>query len=152
MKRIVVAAVALASLGGCASAPAAPTPAEMILGTWMCKATSEGVNTDAVITYVAGGAATMDARLGVTQGGMAISLDGKGEATWRFLPDGKIEETITRLTVTGGKMGGRDVPLAMVQPMVDQMVVNQPVTSTTVITPKTMTSTDGEGVVTICAR
>lgn len=152
MKRILVATVALVSLGACASAPGTKTPAEMILGAWKCKASSEGVNTDAVITYIAGGAATMDAKLGVNQGGMAITLDGKGEATWKFLPDGKIEEKITKLTVTSGKMGGRDVPLGMVQPMVDQMVVNQSVTSTTLITPTTMTSTDDNGVVTSCTR
>ena len=152
MKRILAVVGALAWLGACASAPSVKSPADMILGTWNCKAASEGVSTDAVITYVAGGTATMDAKLGVSQGGMAINLDGKGEARWKFLPDGKIEETITKLTVTGGKMGGREVPIGMVQPMVDQMVVNQSVTSTTVITSATMTSTDDNGVVTSCTR
>jgi hypothetical protein len=152
MKRIVIAAVALVSLGACASTPAAKSPADMILGTWNCKAESEGVSTDAVITYVKGGTATMDASVGVKQGGMAIDLAGKGDASWKFLPDGKIEETITRLTVTSGKMGGNPVPVGMIQPMVDQMVVNQPVKSTVVFSDASFVSTDEEGVVTTCTR
>mgnify|MGYP000553034635 CR=1 FL=1 len=152
MKRILIAASALVALGACASASGAKDPSEMILGTWTCKANSEGVTTEAVVTYVKGGTATMDAKVGLTQGGMAMNITGKGDATWKFLPDGKIEEKITKLTVSGGKMGKTDVPIAMVQPMVDQMVVNQTVVSTTVITPTTMTSTDENGVVTTCAR
>lgn len=152
MKRIAVATVALITLGACASTPAAKTPSELILGKWNCKASSEGVTTEAAITYLEGGAATMDANVGINQGGMAIALTGKGDATWKFLPDGKLQETINKLTVTGGKAGGNDVPVAMIQPMVDQMVVNQSTTSTTVITATTMTSTDADNVVTNCTR
>ncbi len=39
---------------------------------------------------------------------MAINITGKGEATWKFLPNGKIEEKITKLTVSSGKMGKND--------------------------------------------
>jgi hypothetical protein len=152
MKRILFGTAALVALGACASAPAAKTPAEMMLGTWTCKAESEGVTTNADVTYLEGGKTTMKAKVGVVQSGMVIDIDATGDATWKFLEDGKLQETITGMKVISGKMGGNDVPVAMIQPMVEQMVVNQSSTSTAVITPTTMTSTDDDGIVTSCTR
>jgi hypothetical protein len=152
MKRLVITTVALASLSACASTPAAKSPAEMILGSWTCSAESEGVTTNAAVNYLKGGKATMDAKIAVNQGGMALNVTGVGEGSWEFLSDGKLRESVTKMAVTGGKAGANDVPIAMIQPMMDQMVVNQSTTSTAVITPTTMTSTDENGVVTSCKR
>ena len=84
MKRVLIATVALA-LGACASGSGstsgAKTPAEMILGKWNCKATAEGVTTDAAVTYLAGGTATMDAKVGVNQSGMAIDITATADAS-----------------------------------------------------------------------
>jgi hypothetical protein len=152
MKRFAYAASGFVVLGACASAPAAKTPAEMIIGPWSCKAASEGVTTEAKVNYMDGGKATMDAKVGVNQSGMAINITADGEASWAFQDDGKLKETITKMTVKTGSMGGQEVPLAMIQPMIDQMVVNQSSTSTVAITPTTLTSTDENGVVTDCMR
>ncbi|HPI49123.1 MAG TPA: hypothetical protein PLH23_12705 [Hyphomonadaceae bacterium] len=153
MKRILLATVALA-LGACASGPgtSAKTPAELILGKWNCKATAEGITTDADVTYLTGGKATMDAKVGVSQSGMAINILAKADASWNFLPDGKLEETITKMTVTKGTMGGNDVPPAMIQGMIEQAVVNQKTVSTAVFTDTSFTSTDESGTVTSCTR
>ena len=155
MKRVLIATVALA-LGACASGSGstsgAKMPAEMILGKWNCKATAEGVTTDAAVTYLAGGTATMDAKVGVNQSGMAIDITATADASWKFLEDGELVETITKMTVTGGKMGGQTVPPAMIQGMVEQMVVNKPTTSTAKITETSFVSTDDSGTVTTCTR
>ncbi|MDP3496014.1 MAG: hypothetical protein Q8R82_23120 [Hyphomonadaceae bacterium] len=157
MKRILLATVAIA-LGACASGPAgstgaaAKTPAEQILGKWNCKATTEGIATDAAVTYLEGGKATMDAKIGVQQSGMAIEILATADASWKFLADGKLEEMITRMTVTKGSMGGNDVPPAMIQGMIEEAVVNQKTVSTATFTETSFTSTDESGTVTSCAR
>ncbi len=151
MKRILLAAAAL-TLGACASSPAAKTPADMILGKWNCKATAEGITTDADVTYLKGGAATMDAKAGISQSGMAIEILATADASWNFREDGKLEEMITRMTVTKGTMSGQDVPPAMIQPMVEGAVVNQKTVSTAVFSDKSFVSTDEAGTVTTCTR
>ena len=152
MKRILIAASALVALGACASAPGAKDPSEMILGTWTCKANSEGVTTEAVVTYVKGGTATMDAKAGMSQSGMAIEILATADASWNFREDGKLEEMITRMTVTKGTMSGQDVPPAMIQPMVEGAVVNQKTVSTAVFSDNSFVSTDEAGTVTTCTR
>lgn len=151
MKRILLAAAAL-TLGACASSPAAKTPADMILGKWNCKATAEGITTDADVTYLKGGAATMDAKAGISQSGMAIEILATADASWNFREDGKLEEMITRMTVTKGTMSGQDVPPAMIQPMVEGAVVNQKTVSTAVFSDNSFVSTDEAGTVTTCSR
>lgn len=151
MKKLLIATIALAA-GACASAPAAKTPAEQILGVWNCKTSSEGVKIEGTNTYSPDGKATGDAKVGVAQGGMAIDLTATTESSWKFLEDGKLQETVTKMTVTGGKMGGQDVPIAMIQPMVEQMVVNQTMTATVVFGEGTATLTDQENAVTNCTR
>lgn len=124
----------------------------MILGKWNCGATAEGITTDAAVTYLDGGKATMDAKVGVTQSGMAINILANADASWNFLPDGKLEEMITRMTVTKGTMGGNDVPPAMIQGMIEQAVVNQKTVSTAVFSEGKFVSTDESGTVTTCTR
>ena len=154
MKRILLATFALA-LGACASGPggsAASTPDKQILGKWNCKATTDGITTDADVTYLEGGKATMDAKVGVTQSGMAINILATAEASWKFLPDGKLEEMITKMTVTKGTMAGNDVPPAMIQGMIEQAVVNQKTVATAVFSEGKFVSTDESGTVTTCTR
>lgn len=160
MKRILLAPVLLTfgvlALGACASsgeAAAPKTPAEMILGKWTCTATPEGIASEAVVDYQKGGAAKVDAKLSVNQGGMAAEILATGDATWAFLPDGKIEETITALNVTKGTMNGNDVPPAMIQGMIQNSVVGQKTTATVVFSDDGFVSTDeGTGTVTTCKR
>jgi len=154
MKRILLVTVALV-VGACASGPgwsAANTPDKQILGKWNCKATAEGITTDADVTDLEGGKATMDAKVGVTQSGMAIDILATADASWTFLPDGKLEEMITKMTVTKGTMGGTDVPPGMIQGMIEQAVVNQKTVSTAVFSEGKFVSTDESGTVTTCTR
>ena len=161
MKRIVFAPIVLAlgamALGACASSggatSAAKTPADQILGKWTCTAAPEGVASEAVIDYAKGGKATVDAKLSVNQSGMAVEILAKGDASWVFLPSGKLEETITSLTVTKGTMNGNDVPPAMIQGMIQQSVVGQKTTSAVVFSDNGYVATDdGSGTVTTCKR
>lgn len=153
MKQLVCATVAMA-FGACASgtAPAAESPADKILGKWTCKAAAEGMSTEGLVDYGKGGAAGLDAKINFSQGNLSVDVAATGEADWKFLPDGKLEETITKLTVMSGKTGGRDVPPALIQAMVDQLVVNQTSTGIVVFSGASFTSTDENGVVTTCVR
>ncbi|RYG30686.1 MAG: hypothetical protein EON93_14325 [Burkholderiales bacterium] len=158
MKRMLIATVALA-LGACASSgggsgtTSAKTPADMILGKWTCTAAPEGIASEAVIDYAKGGTAKVDAKLSVNQGGMAVEIHANGDANWAFLPDGKLEETITSLNVIKGTMNGNDVPPAMIQGMIQQSVVGQKTTSAAVFSGDSFTLTDdGSGTVTSCKR
>lgn len=143
-------------LTACATTPAEKTPAEKILGAWSCHAESQGAVVDGKFDYMTGGKATADAEMNVDASGMKVWIAGDLNATWGFQPDGNLIETVTGLKVTQAKMDGKDIPpmaiSAMVQPMVDQMVVGKASTSTVVFDGATMTSTDEEGVVTTCKR
>ncbi len=158
MKRILVGTIsALAlgfTLGACASTPSGP--ANQILGVWTCHAESQGSVVDGKFTYVTGGKTQADAAMDIDAGGQKIWLAGIIDATWGFQPDGKIIETIVGLKVNSAKVGGKDLPGpaigAMVQPMVDQMIVGQSSTSTVVFASSTMTLTDDKGIVTNCKR
>ena len=155
MKRILLATAVLA-LGACASSGSetvAKTPADMILGKWTCTAMPEGVASEAVVDYIKGGTAKVDAKLSVNQGGMAVEILATGDATWAFLPDGKLEEGISSLNVTKGTMNGNDVPPAMIQGMIQDSVVGQKTTATVVFSDDGFVSTDvGSGTVTTCKR
>lgn len=156
MKRIVLATAVLV-LGACASSgggtTAAKTPADRILGKWTCAATSEGIQSETVIDYSKDGKAAVGAELSFSQSGMAIAISATGEATWAFLPDGKLEEAIASLNVTKGTMNGNNVPPAMIQGMVQQSVVGQKRTATVVFSDGGFVSTDDKsGVVTTCKR
>lgn len=151
MKKLLIATIAVAA-GACASTPAAKTPADQILGVWNCKTSSEGITVEGTNTYSPDGKATGDAKVNVNQGGMAIDIMATTESSWKFQPDGKLQETVTKMTVKSGKMSGQDVPPAMIQGMVEQMVVNQTVTSTVTFGEGTMKFTDQDDVVTNCTR
>ena len=140
---------------GCASTPKGP--ADLILGKWTCSATQEGMSVAATTTYDKGGTAGGVAKVSVQAPGSAIELSGDVKSTWAINADGKLEEKVTSMTVTSAKMSGSDLaaPMiaAMVQPMVDEMVVNQTSTSTIAFEGNTMTTTDQDmGVVTTCTR
>lgn len=152
MVRIFAGVAVAAVLAGCASAPAPKTPSEMILGSWTCKTESEGVTVSGVTTYVAGGTANATVKVSVNQPGMAVDINATADSVWSFLEDGRMQETVTKATVLNASMGGQDLPASMIQPMMDEMVVNQTATSTAVVTPSALTITDEEGTTTNCTR
>lgn len=155
MIRILSGSVMALCLAACASTPIA-SPATQILGKWNCTTSAEGMAVAGVFDYMADGAVKGQAQMDSDVQGMKASITGDIEATWEFLPDGRLKETITALTVKSAKMGGQVAPPAMIpsmiQPMVNESVVNQTSTSTAVFTADTFTSTDDEGVVTSCRR
>ena len=141
-------------LSACATTPKGP--ADQILGVWTCHTESQGAVVDGKFTYLTGGKTQADATMDVDASGQKIWLAGVIDATWGFQPDGKITETIVGLKVNSAKVGGKDLPApaigAMIQPMVDQMIVGQASTSTVAFNGAGMTLTDDKGVVTACKR
>ncbi len=154
MKRILIGMISALTLGACATAPKGS--AGQILGVWTCHAESQGAIVDGKFTYATGGKTQADAAMDVEAGGQKIWLAGVIDATWGFQPDGTLIETIVGLKVNAAKIGGKDLPApaigAMVQPMVDQMIVGQSSTSTVAFAGPTMILTDDKGVVTTCKR
>lgn len=156
MLRIGLGLTAVLLCAACASSPAANTPATQILGVWTCHAESQGSTVDGKFTYQTGGKTQGDAAMDIDAGGQKVWLAGIIDATWGFQPDGKIIETVVGLKVNKAKVGGKDLPGpaigAMIQPMVDQMLVGQSSTSTVAFSGATMTLTDDKGVITSCKR
>ncbi len=101
-------------------------------------------------TYLAEGKETYD--VAVNAGGGQLEFTGTGTADWKLMPDGKLIETITALTVKTAKLGGQDAPIATVQPMVEPMIVNQTSTSAIALKDSGMVLTDEDGTVTTCKR
>lgn len=155
MIRSAVALLTIASVTACASAPA-PSPATQILGTWTCTSAAEGMAVAATLDYAADGTVKGQAKMDSKMQGMDATITGDLTASWEFLPDGKLKETITALTVKSASMAGQAAPASMIptmiQPMVTQSVVNQASISTAVFAADTFTSTDEDGVVTNCKR
>lgn len=155
MVRLLFATAAAIALVACASTPA--TPADMILGKWTCTAEQEGMSVKATTTYAKDGTTAGVATVAIQAPGSKIEIDADLISTWGFASDGKLKETVTSMKVTTATMGGQTLaaPMiaAMVQPMVDEMVVGQGSTSTVVFNGATMTSTDEDmGSVTTCVR
>lgn len=155
MVRLLLGTAAAIALAACASTPKGP--AEQILGKWTCGAEQEGMTVSATTTYAKDGTTSGVATVGVQAPGSKIELTGDVATTWSFDASGKLSETVKSMKVTSATMGGEAMapPMiaAMVQPMVNAMVVNETSTSTVVFAGNTMTSTDEEmGVVTTCKR
>lgn len=149
MKRLVITVAVL--VASCASEP--KTPAEMLLGTWQCETKSNDITIKGPFTYLEGGKSTFEPSVGGEVGpGMKLDMSGAAEGTWTFLPDGKLEQVITKLVVAKGQVGGQDVPVPMLQGMVDQMIVNQKASSTPTITPTSLTLTSSDGSASTCSR
>lgn len=150
MMRIVIGMTSAALLAACASTP--PSPQEQILGNWTCKTDAEGVVVDGLVRYLPDGKGDGKVTVDVSQSGMGIKIEADVLSTWAFLADGKIEESVTKLTVTRGEMGGQDVPSAMIQPMIEEMIVGQKTVSTVKLDANTLSLTDEDGVTTNCTR
>lgn len=155
MIRSLSSSVLALSLVACASGPAAGKNSQ-ILGKWTCEAASDGMAIAGVFDYLADGTVRGDAKMDSEVEDTKVSLTGDVLATWEFLEDGKLRETITSLKVKSAVMGGQAAPPAviptLIQPMIDDTVVGQSSVSTVSFTADSFTSTDEEGVVTSCKR
>lgn len=153
MIRTTSLAVLVSGLAACASAP---TPQQQILGKWTCESASEGMAAKGAFEYLADGTIKAEGVLDSEQGGMPASVTADIAGTWRFLEDGRLEETITSMKVKSATMSGMAAPKniidSMIQPMVNQMVVGQATVSTPEFAGNSYTSTDEDGVVTTCRR
>ena len=140
-------------LAACASTgETAQSPADQVVGNWTCKTVSEGVTVDGAVNYMAGGTGKADVGIVADQGGMAVNIKATAESEWSFLEDGRMRESITKATVTSGSMNGQTVPAAMIQPMIEDMVVDQATTSTVEFAGNAMKLTSDDGTVTDCTR
>lgn len=155
MIRVVPGLALVLGLAGCATTSGA-SPATQILGRWTCATTADGMAVAGVFDYSADGSVTGDAKMDSDVQGTKASITGDIKATWEFLADGRLKETITALTVKAANLGGQVAPPAMIptmiQPMVSAEVVGQASTSTVEFTADTFTSTDEDGVITSCKR
>lgn len=153
MTRIAIVMLAFAA-SACASTPKEKPLSERILGLWNCTATADSVSTKAAVTYLDGGKSKLDATVTLTFAGQAAEIKGAGDATWTVLPDGRLEDTVTALTISGGTVAGNPVPVPMIQPLVQQAIVGQKSTSAVAFDDKarTMTLTDDKSNVTSCSR
>jgi hypothetical protein len=150
MKSILLAGAFMA-LAAAASAQGAKSPVEQALsGTWTCATEEQGTSVTSTTTYLAGGKETYD--VVVNAGGGQLEFTGTGTADWKLMPDGKLTETITALTVKTAKLAGQDAPIATVQPMVEPMIVNQTSTSAIALKDGGMILTGDDGTVTTCKR
>jgi hypothetical protein len=150
MKRPVlfVAVVAASAMSAWGQAPAE----QALLGVWKCETEANGMNVKSSINYAAGGKETFDMVVKGDAGGMSIEFNGAGTADWKFLPDGKMEDTVTGITIAGGKLNGQDVPAPTLQSMIEGMLLNQVSTSTVTIKDKAMTMVDQDNVTSACTR
>lgn len=130
----------------------APSAERVLPGAWTCEAAADGMTVRSSTTYIAGGAQTFDVAVKGDAQGTAIEFTGKGTGNWKFLPDGKMQETVTGITISDGKINGQDVPGPTLQPMIEPTLVNQVSTSTVTIKDKAMTLVDQNGVTTACTR
>ncbi len=155
MIRILPGTMLALGFAACATTPGG-SPATQILGKWTCATTTEGMAVAGVFDYSADGGVRADAKMDADVQNMDVSITGDIVGTWEFLPDGRLKETITSLTVKSANMGGQAAPPSliptMIQPMVDQSVVGQTSTSTVAFTADTFVSTDEDGVATDCKR
>jgi hypothetical protein len=155
MKSFVLAAAAGFVVAACASAPEEAKPMtldQMLIGKWTCVTSAEGMNIKATLDYATGGKSTYVTHVNGDAGGMKIEMTGNGDGVWAVQPDGKLTDTIKTLKVTAGKLNGSDVPPALLQGMVEGMLVGQASTSTVTMSGGAMVLTDEEDVVTNCAR
>jgi hypothetical protein len=147
-----IAVLALAA-SACATAP--KTPEQMILGKWTCDASSPEMKVKGVFDYKADGTASSLADVEVDTEGMKIGIKGNMGSTWKFLPDGKLQETITSMSISSATMNGQPMDqsmVAMMQPMVQEMVVNQSTTSQVTLNEREFNYVDDAGVATACTR
>jgi hypothetical protein len=142
----------LAMVSACASAPKPPSPADLLPGTWNCVAAQGDITTEADVTYLPGGTAGVKAKVSLQFSGQAAEILGAGDATWTFLPDGRLEEMLKSLKVSSAQVAGKQIPTALIQPMVDKQMVNQTSTSTVDISPKSLVLVGDDGVTTTCTR
>jgi hypothetical protein len=148
MVRIFAGVAAAVVLAGCATTP--PTPQQQIVGSWMCKTSSDGAVVDGAVNYRAGGTGTAKVTVAMADVGMQMTAD--AESSWSIRADGKMEETITKATATSGKMGGQDVPLPMLQEILNEMVGEASVSTFEVTANTLVLVEEDEGVTTSCTR
>ncbi len=155
MVRIAFGTMALALATSCASAPAAQTPQQMVMGKWNCATESEGVAISGVFDYQANGLAKSTSNIDVDAGAVKIVLTATADSTWGFSADGKMTETVTAMKLTSAKMAGqemdKDMVESLVQPMIDG-VVGESSTSTIAFGENSFTSTTEDGIVSTCKR
>lgn len=151
MKRILVSAIALLTVAGCASAP--PTVTQRILGTWTCDSNMGGGSLKGVMTYAEAGKTTGKITFTGAMNNQPIVAAGDAEGTWELLEkDTKLKSTISNLTVTSLKVGERDMPVTMAQAMLAPLLVGQSSTAAIVLEPAKLTLTAEDNTVTTCTR
>jgi len=148
--KLIGIAVSLFVLGSAAAHAQTPKTEELLLGDWTCASDSNGAVITGPFTYLAGGKSKMQTTIAISSA--SVEMSGTGNATWKFLADGKLEETITDFKVASAKSAGQPAPVEPMQEMVDTMVLNQTVTSTVAVDAKKLVLTDNTGTTTTCTR
>jgi hypothetical protein len=144
--------IALAAPGAFAQAVTQQQVEKAMTGVWKCETNADGNDIKSETTYLASGKETFKTSYkGVSP--VPMEFESTGTADWKVLPDGKLTETVTAITITSGKMNGADVPAETLQSMIAPMIVNQTSTNTvTALKDKAMTMVEAAGTPSTCTR
>ena len=120
MVRIISGVLAAIALSACATAP--QTPQEKILGKWSCSLDMSGLKGAANLTYVAGGTSSGPISFKGESEGSDVDITGSVEATWEFLADGQLRETITDFAIKTASFDGETMNQAMISAVIEPML------------------------------
>lgn len=147
---ILVAAVGLASLAACASAP--QTPDQLIVGKWNCSAKTPDGKISGPMTYQADGTTAFVLTFDSVIQDTSVIIVAEGSSIWEIPAEGKIREAIKSIDVRSAKMGGKDIPPSMLGDIEKTMIDTELSESSLEISRTDMVLVDKEGTRTVCKR
>lgn len=147
LKLVALAVLSLAAAGGAL----AQTPAEKLAGgTWVCSSVNNGLTVVSKQSYAAGGSSSVTVMVFGTTEGAQVKIAAEGVGTWSFVGD-RLDEQLTRMTATFAEIAGSQ-ELSIAQDLLDDSMVNIPLSNSTSFDGPTLHQVDGDGVITDCVR
>ena len=145
-----LAALGLAGLAACASAP--QTADQVIVGKWNCSANTPDGKISGPMTYHSDGTTTFVLTFDSIMEGTSVIIVADGSSVWEIPAEGKIREAIKSIEIRSAKMGGQDIPPSMLGDIEDSMVDAELSESSLEVSRSDMVLVDQEGTRTVCKR
>lgn len=120
MVRMISGVLAAVVLSACATTP--QSPQERILGPWSCSLDMSGLKGSANLTYAPGGTSSGPISFSGEAEGIEVDITGDVEASWEFLADGKLRESITDFSIKTASFDGEVMSPAMIAGMIEPML------------------------------